>query len=100
MLGVIDRPEQRDQIRTTPEDVAQQRIDSVDPGAGDRGVELHSHIRDGQPAETILKTIGEQAIDLVVMGTHGRTGVERILGSVAEEVVRESPVPVLTVPPG
>jgi nucleotide-binding universal stress UspA family protein len=48
----------------------------------------------------IIDYIKDQGIDLVVMGTHGRSGIEHILiGSVAEKVVRKSPCPVLTVRP-
>jgi nucleotide-binding universal stress UspA family protein len=50
------------------------------------------------PAEQILDYAEGQAIDLIVMGTHGRRGVDRMLfGSVAEEVVRKAPCPTLTV---
>ena len=52
----------------------------------------------GDPAERVLETARGLAADLIVMGTHGRKGLSRlVLGSVAERVVRESPVPVLTV---
>ncbi len=51
----------------------------------------------GDPAEQILNTARGSDIDLIVMGTHGRTGLGHlVLGSVAERVVRESPIPVLT----
>jgi nucleotide-binding universal stress UspA family protein len=54
----------------------------------------------GDPATEILKTIESEHIDLVIMGTHGRKGLEHIvIGSVAENVVRKSPVPVMTVNP-
>jgi nucleotide-binding universal stress UspA family protein len=54
----------------------------------------------GDPASKILETIQSEGIDLVVMGTHGRKGLEHtIFGSVAENVVKKSPVPVLTVNP-
>ena len=54
----------------------------------------------GDPATEILKTIDAEAIDLVVMGTHGYKGLERaIFGSVARKVVKNSPVPVLTIYP-
>ncbi|MBI3299322.1 MAG: universal stress protein [Elusimicrobia bacterium] len=54
-------------------------------------------ICEGDPARTILELAG-QGPDLVVMSTHGRTGLSRLLtGSVAETVVRRSPIPVLTV---
>jgi len=52
----------------------------------------------GAEWQQILDVVKEEGIDLVVMGTHGRRGLPRlILGSVAEKVVRLSPVPVLTV---
>ena len=54
----------------------------------------------GDPATEILRTIDSEDIDMVVMGTHGRKGLEqRIFGSVAENVVKKSPVPVLVVNP-
>lgn len=55
-------------------------------------------IRIGHPAEEIVRYAHEHAVDLIVMGTHGREGVMRmVLGSVAETVVRRAPCPVLTV---
>ena len=52
----------------------------------------------GEPASVILEAIESLGVDSVVMATHGRKGIGRlILGSVAERVVRESPRPVLTV---
>ena len=55
-------------------------------------------LREGSPAREVVAYATEAGCDVVVMGTHGRTGVDRlILGSVAERVVRSSPVPVLTV---
>lgn len=54
----------------------------------------------GDAAEEILNYVQSEGIDLVVMGTHGRKGIERIIfGSVAERVVKKSMVPVLTVNP-
>jgi len=52
----------------------------------------------GTPVDRILQYIGDEGIDLIVMGTHGRGAVGHLLlGSVAERLVRRSPVPVLTV---
>jgi nucleotide-binding universal stress UspA family protein len=52
----------------------------------------------GEPWQAILEGAKERHSDLIVMGTHGRRGVPRmLLGSVAEKVVRLSPVPVLTI---
>jgi nucleotide-binding universal stress UspA family protein len=53
---------------------------------------------DGDPATEIVRYAGDAGIDLIVMGTHGRTGVERlVLGSVAEKVLRDAPCSVLVV---
>jgi nucleotide-binding universal stress UspA family protein len=52
----------------------------------------------GHPADTIVRVAQERSADLIVMSTHGRTGLQHVLlGSVAEKVVRLAPCPVLTV---
>ena len=54
----------------------------------------------GDPSDEILSYIGAMGIDLVIMGTHGRRGLDKIMfGSVAERVVKSSPVPVMVVNP-
>ena len=54
----------------------------------------------GDPSEEILGYIAAHGIDLVVMGTHGRKGLDKVIfGSVAERVVKSSPVPVMVVNP-
>jgi len=54
----------------------------------------------GDPAQELLKSIDKEGIDLVIMGTHGRKGLDHtIFGSVAENVVKKSPVPVLVINP-
>lgn len=58
----------------------------------------HADLRVGPAWQEILNTIEDARADLVVLGTHGRRGVAHVLlGSVAEKIVRLSPVPVLTV---
>ncbi|MFC6757756.1 MULTISPECIES: universal stress protein [Haloarcula] len=65
--------------------------------AGDARVE--TAIRDGNPSGEIVEYAREHDCDTIVMGTHGRGGIDRLLlGSVAERVVRAAPVPVVTVP--
>ncbi len=55
------------------------------------------HIAEGSPASTICQVARELGADLIVMGTHGRTGLAHLLmGSVAERVVRAAKIPVLT----
>ena len=62
------------------------------------GLEIRKWILAGHPAEEILKLVEEQSIDLIVMGTLGRSGIEKfLLGSVADKVIRNSRIPVLTV---
>lgn len=61
------------------------------------GVEATTAVEQGVPDETILRYVREHDIDVVVMGTHGRSGIQRYLeGSVTEQVVRSSAAPVLT----
>ncbi len=55
--------------------------------------------RSGNEDEEILKFIRKEAIDIIVMGTHGRTGLKHVfLGSVAEKIIRRSPIPVFIIP--
>jgi nucleotide-binding universal stress UspA family protein len=57
-------------------------------------------VRIGDPAAEIIKLAKEESVDLIVMGTHGRKGIDKILfGSVAEKVVKQSKIPILTVRP-
>ncbi len=61
-------------------------------------VDYEIHTRRGVPFNEIIKAARELGVDLIVMGTHGKTGLDHVLfGSTAEKVVRKSPVPVLTV---
>jgi nucleotide-binding universal stress UspA family protein len=63
----------------------------------DPAVPFEHHLVTGEPARTIVKLAKEEGVDLIVMGTHGRTGLGRLLmGSVAEAVVRHALCPVFT----
>jgi nucleotide-binding universal stress UspA family protein len=63
-------------------------------------VSARSVVRTGKAFLEIIGVAKEEAVDLIIMATHGHTGVEHILfGSTAEKVVRKAPCPVLTVPP-
>jgi nucleotide-binding universal stress UspA family protein len=62
----------------------------------DPRVQVEYKLLDGEPVEQILKAAAH--VDLIVLGTHGATGLSRLLmGSVAEDVLRRAPCPVLTV---
>ena len=66
--------------------------------AADRGVEVETVLEIGPPSNVIVEYADDHDIDQIVMGCHGRSGVARVLlGSVAEAVVRRSPVPVTVV---
>jgi len=71
-------------------------LEAVDEHIGD--IDIEREIVEGSPSRRIVQYAEDQDIDLIVMGTHGRGGIDRLLlGSVAERVVRTSSVPVLTV---
>ena len=73
-------------------------LDDVEGIAEERGVTVERALVDGNPSREIVRYAEDEDCDLVVMGTHGRGGIDRLLlGSVAEKVVRSSSVPVLTV---
>ena len=80
------------------EDAAQDAVDSIADRAGDSVAGVETAVGFGRPYGKLRRYIADNDVDLVVMGTHGRTGLERyLLGSVTEKIVRTSPVPVLTV---
>jgi len=63
------------------------------------GVRFEIVTKSGREDEEIIKFAKQEKVDLVVMGTHGRTGIEHVFfGSVAEKVLRHSPFPVLIIP--
>jgi nucleotide-binding universal stress UspA family protein len=74
-------------------DTAMAAIDRVDTD-----LSVERRMREGSPAQEIVDYATTEGCDVIAMGTHGRGGINRLLlGSVAERVVRSSPVPVLTV---
>ena len=65
-----------------------------------KGLSAAGLVVTGYPAEEILKVAADRKADMIVMGTHGRTGIDRIIfGSVAEKVVKTAACPVLTIKP-
>jgi nucleotide-binding universal stress UspA family protein len=75
---------------------AQKRLDDLK--APDSILTFERRVAQGQAVESILHAIQELDADLVVLGTHGHTGLKRLLmGSVAEQILRKAPCPVLTV---
>ena len=75
----------------------QEALNEVEQLVGDRA-QVEGIIAEGRPSAEIVSHARDDDCDLIVMGTHGRGGIDRLLlGSVAEHVVRASEVPVLTV---
>jgi len=66
--------------------------------AAEHGVPVEEHVTAGSPSRAIRNFVEDNDIDMVVMGSHGRSGLSRVvLGSVAEKVLRRTRVPVLVV---
>lgn len=85
-------------VLETLESVGEEALVGVSRRGDDADVEVVTETRKGVPHEVICEYADEEEMDLIVMGTHGRAGLERVLlGSTTERVVRRSPVPVLTV---
>jgi nucleotide-binding universal stress UspA family protein len=85
-------------LLTPVEQAAQEQLDQALVALRHRVPRATTVLRRGRPWEEILSVIELRHVDLVVMGTHGRRGLDHaFLGSVAEKIVRMSPVPVLTV---
>jgi len=79
-------------------EAARQRMAQTVSASTPRCPNVKSIVRTGIVWSEVLRTIEETGPDLLVLGTHGRHGFKRaLLGSVAEKLVRSSPVPVLTV---
>ncbi|MBP1987686.1 universal stress protein [Halolamina salifodinae] len=97
--------EQVDRIRQGKLDDMPEVRDAADDATGyvagaaaAMGVDAREHVRAGQPVRVIQNAIDELDADLVVMGSHGRSGISRaLLGSVAEKVLRKTKIPVLVV---
>jgi nucleotide-binding universal stress UspA family protein len=77
---------------------AERHLAVLKESAAAEGVTARTAVITGRPAEAIVEHAEAGGFDLIVMGTHGRTGLAHVMmGSVAERVVRKAPCPVLTV---
>lgn len=82
------------------EKTAMKQLSSIADQHFSRNLIVTTAVRKGDPSEEIVKAAIDEKIDLIIITTHGRTGIAHVLmGSVAEKVVRYSPVPVLSVKP-
>jgi len=95
-LGSVPRSGQQYIVKDVMEETRGE-LDRIASSNG-QGIKHVTDVKHGNAVDEILRAIDEYRPDLVVMATHGRTGVRHmLLGSVAERIVRLSPVPVLTV---
>lgn len=82
-------------IAEPPTDELLKQLEEVKPA--DPSVKVEHRLLKGDPAEALVQFADDENVDMIVMGTHGRTGFSRLLmGSVAEHVVRKANCPVLS----
>jgi nucleotide-binding universal stress UspA family protein len=80
------------------EEGCEQAVAAIEDECENRDVDFVTEVVQGTPYRAIREYVDDEEIDLITMGTHGRTGLERyLIGSVTERTVRTSDVPVLTV---
>ncbi len=100
LAGMAGLPTQMAMMPAVDELIERVRAETAEEMSrlGVRFPQARTIVREGPPRATILQVASEVGADLIVMGTHGRTGLAHVLfGSVAEHVVRHSTIPVLTV---
>ncbi|WP_418279932.1 universal stress protein [Halorubrum sp. DTA98] len=87
-----------DMVVEREEERGEDAVEAIEAAGEQRGIPVEKHLRRGAPHEEILDAIDDYGADVIVMGTHGRTGLGRFMtaGSVAERVVRHSEIPVMT----
>jgi nucleotide-binding universal stress UspA family protein len=89
-----------DQAEKDIEDHARDYLSKVADRMKKKGIRVSTAIVRGRPADEILEYARKNGVDLIVMSTHGRSGLARwALGSVADRVLRQAAVPVLVIPP-
>lgn len=96
-----ETPEMVDRIRLANESKATAYMKDKVTSLKERGYVVSAEVRESEPiAEAILNTAQANGVDMIVMSTHGRSGINRwVFGSVAERVVRYADMPVLLVRP-
>ncbi|GKZ14694.1 universal stress protein [Haladaptatus sp. T7] len=98
LTGMYETDSWTPRLLDVVEEARERSVEGVAERAKDRGLDVVTHVEHGIPSSVIREYVPEQDIDLVAMGTHGRTGLDRyLIGSVTERTIRTSDVPVLTV---
>jgi nucleotide-binding universal stress UspA family protein len=87
-----------DQMRENEKKHGEKLLENVRERATEAGFDVETVIESGKPSNAIVEYADGNDVDLITIGSHGRTGASRVLlGSVAETVVRRAPVPVTVV---
>ncbi|WP_254524334.1 universal stress protein [Natrinema caseinilyticum] len=88
----------QDRLRNDPDTEAETAAEAAEEEARSADVETTTAIRHGVPQEQVVEFAETNPVDMIVVGTAGRSGLDHLIsGSVAEEIVRNAPVPVVTV---
>jgi nucleotide-binding universal stress UspA family protein len=94
-LSGIDIPRYELELKQAARKALEQTIAEKVP----KNIAIETSIEIGKPADVILNYAKERRIELIVMSTHGRTGLSHLMiGSVAENIIRRSPIPTLIIP--
>ncbi len=83
-----------DQLRQA----AKLKLESIKSRYAGLGISIETRTEEGVPFVEIVRLAADENVDMIIMGSHGRTGIQHLLiGSVAEKVIRKAPCPVLCV---
>ncbi|SEO68847.1 Nucleotide-binding universal stress protein, UspA family [Halorientalis persicus] len=105
-VSIVDVGDLAMRVEYTPPTEALERVrdqrteatEAIADRAREAGLEVRTAVREGFPAEDLIEYADEEGIDLLAMGTHGRTGLNRfLLGSTTERIIRHADAPVLAV---
>ncbi len=97
-LSIYLPPEKLEELRASQKKEIDQQLETHYLKKMDRFKNYQVILKEGEPFMEIIQVAKKEPADLIVMGTHGRTGLDHILfGSTAEKVVRKSPCPVMTI---
>jgi nucleotide-binding universal stress UspA family protein len=98
VAGDVNYPHFVDELEPVQEDMASRYLENVSKRMESRNLKIHVAVKTGHVAETIIDYAHRESIDLIVMATHGRSGLPRwVYGSVADKVLRGTNLPILLI---